>query len=170
MNKLLASILVLFVLIVFSTATTYAQNHVGLSCSACHLTHNAIGGVLTGVAGNANLCISCHNPTGTASNLSFDNSDKAIPGTGGTSHAWDVLAINSIYETNTTTDPEMLLRLPDGNIICSTCHNQHNSAPASPYLRVSNAGDAMCKDCHSARDIGRYIDDNTNNKGSHPVG
>jgi predicted CxxxxCH...CXXCH cytochrome family protein len=28
----------------------------------------------------------------------------------------------------------------------------------------------MCKDCHSARDVGRFTDDIVNNKGSHPIG
>ncbi len=32
----------------------------------------------------------------------------------------------------------------DGNIKCSTCHNQHNTDYGSAYLRVSNEGDAMC--------------------------
>ena len=147
-----------------------AQGHIVYTCSACHIFHNAPGGALTAVDGNANLCISCHNPTGTASGLPLDNSDKAIPGTSGTSHAWGELAINASYETNTPTNPEMMLRLPDGNIICSTCHDQHVGNTIPNYLRISNEGDAMCKDCHSARDVGRYADDNINYKGSHPIG
>lgn len=168
--RLLIHLILLFAIAGFTSSNTCAQDHDILLCSSCHLTHNAAGGTLTGIAGNANLCISCHNPTGMASSLPLDNPDKAIPGTGGTSHAWDVLAINATYETNTTSDPEMVLRLPEGNIICSTCHDQHSGNTIPNYLRVSNAGDAMCKDCHSARDVGRYADDNINNKGSHPVG
>ena len=85
------------------------QGHIVYTCSACHIFHNAPGGALTAIDGNANLCISCHNPTGTASGLPLDNSDKAIPGTGGTSHAWGELAINASYETNTPSNPEMTI-------------------------------------------------------------
>ncbi len=153
-----------------TTLITYSQGHSIFSCSACHIFHNAPGETLTSVNGNGNLCISCHNPSGLASILPFDNSDKAIPGTGGRSHAWGVPAINVAYETNAPSDTEMLLRLPAGNIICSTCHDQHSSNTNPSYLRSLNTGDVLCKNCHSARDIGRYTDDNMNNKGSHPVG
>ncbi|MCK4992524.1 MAG: hypothetical protein KAS29_18630, partial [Bacteroidales bacterium] len=31
-------------------------------------------------------------------------------------------------------------------------------------------GDFMCKDCHSPRNVGRYVDNTSANRGSHPVG
>jgi len=139
------------------------------TCSQCHITHTGAGGGLTNVAGNANLCISCHNPAGAASASPFANTDKAIPGTSGTSHAWDALAVNTLYETNLPSNNEMLLRIPSGQIICSTCHDQHSQANP-PYLRASNASDIMCKDCHSSRNVGTYGTNNSANKGSHPVG
>lgn len=169
-SKLFKVITGLFFLVLFTSYNVKAQGHITYGCNSCHIFHNAPGGSLTSLFGNANLCISCHNPSGLASSLSLDNSDKAIPGIGGTSHAWDVLATNSNYETVNPSDPEMVLRLDGGNIICSTCHDQHNSNTNPSYLRVSNAGDAMCKDCHRSRDVGRYADDNANHKGSHPVG
>ena len=140
------------------------------SCNGCHLTHNSAGGAITAVAGNPNLCMSCHNSAGMASAKPFSNADKAVPGVSGTSHAWDKLAVNATYETNRTTNSEMLKRLPGDFIICSTCHNQHTNAPATPFLRASNAGNAMCKDCHSARNRRTWVVDNVNNRGTHPVG
>ncbi|NOZ34319.1 MAG: hypothetical protein GXO80_03355 [Chlorobi bacterium] len=139
------------------------------TCNACHITHNSQGISLTSVHGNANLCMSCHNPVGIANAKPFSNADKATPGFSGNSHAWDVPAINIQYEVNLTTDPEMLKRVVNDTIICSTCHNQH-SQTYTPFLRADNTGDAMCKNCHAARNTGRYIDDNINNRGSHPVG
>jgi predicted CxxxxCH...CXXCH cytochrome family protein len=96
---------------------------------------------------------------------------KATPGVGGNSHSWDVSATNTTYET-VAPPPTTAMgkRLPDGNIICSTCHNQHSNDVGSPYLRVDNTGDAMCKVCHTARDVGIYTDAPATNKGSHPVG
>ncbi len=137
-------------------------------CNSCHINHTSPGGQLTAVNGNANLCMSCHNPSGTASGKPFENAMKAIPGIIGNSHSWDVTAINSALETNTPSNSEMALRLPGGKIICSTCHNQHLQT-YPPFLRADNTNDALCKDCHSARNVGLYSF-NPSNKGSHPVG
>ncbi|OFX28655.1 MAG: hypothetical protein A2033_06275 [Bacteroidetes bacterium GWA2_31_9] len=152
----------------------YTLNYFGISalphgtCNSCHMTHNSSGGTITGVNGNANLCISCHNSSGVASAKPFSNAMKAIPGISGNSHSWEKPSINSAFETNLTTDSEMILRLVNDTIICSTCHNQH-SQTYSPFLRTDNSADALCKNCHTARDIMRYTDD-INNRGSHPVG
>ncbi|HVN84677.1 MAG TPA: hypothetical protein VMW17_07520 [Candidatus Binatia bacterium] len=60
-----------------------------VNCANCHITHHAAGGAITTVAGNANLCMSCHTIGGSASSLPFADTDEAIPGVGGTSHRWD---------------------------------------------------------------------------------
>ena len=97
-----------------------------VTCASCHLTHNSTGEVLTSLAGNANLCISCHNPVGTASSMPFAIADIADPTGGtGTSHAWDVDAVNITYETNLPANTEMAKRIGSGKIVCSTCHDQH---------------------------------------------
>ncbi|MEN8229891.1 MAG: CxxxxCH/CxxCH domain-containing protein [Bacteroidota bacterium] len=145
-------------------------DHSVYGCNACHITHDALGGTLTNTLGNSNLCLSCHVSTGAASAKPFVNADKAIPGVSGNSHAWDVASENATYETVLTTDPDMVLRIDEGNITCSTCHDQHNSNTNPNYTRISNVGDFMCKDCHSPRDVGRYVDNTTLHKGSHPVG
>jgi predicted CXXCH cytochrome family protein len=61
----------------------------GINCPTCHVTHHAPGGAITKVAGNSNLCISCHSSGGVASALPFADTDEAIPGRSGTSHRWD---------------------------------------------------------------------------------
>ncbi len=153
-----------------STASTLAVSIVTPhgTCNLCHLNHNAVDGQLTAITGNSNLCMSCHNPTGSASSKPFTNAMKAIPGTSGTSHQWDISAVNIPFAANMPTFNSMLLRLPGNSIICSTCHNQHLSAPASPFLREINNNDALCLNCHTARDVQRYAD-NPANKGTHPV-
>lgn len=139
------------------------------NCNACHIFHNAAGGTLTAVNGNPNLCISCHNSGGSASLKPFSNADKAIPGVSGNSHAWGKPSINAARQTNKTTNSEMSLRLPGDSVMCSTCHNQHDQTYGK-FLRVDNTGNAMCKDCHSASNVGRFIDNKPVNRGSHPVG
>lgn len=149
--------------------STYLPPHE--NCDQCHITHGSLGSALTNLSGNANLCLNCHNPVGAALDKPLSNSDKAVPGTAsGTSHAWDVPAFNGTLETNPPTDAEMALRIVDNDIVCSTCHNEHNSSLGTPYLRIDNTGDALCKDCHSARDVGIFTADQANHKGSHPVG
>jgi predicted CXXCH cytochrome family protein len=69
----------------------------GIECSSCHTPHDAPGGAITTVGGNANLCLSCHMVGGLATNFPFADSDQAFPGPGlpagtepsGTSHRWD---------------------------------------------------------------------------------
>ncbi|MFQ5605296.1 MAG: cytochrome c3 family protein [bacterium] len=43
----------------------------GINCSSCHMTHQSADVQLTMVEGNANLCMSCHNPAGLASSKPF---------------------------------------------------------------------------------------------------
>lgn len=136
------------------------------ACYTCHIIHPVSGGQITLVDGNANLCMSCHNPVGSASSMPFTNAMKAVPGVSGTSHAWNAYAINTVHETNLPTSA-MFSKLVNDTVVCSTCHNQHYQT-YTPFLRISNADDAMCKDCHSLRNIMRYSD-NQANKGSHPV-
>ena len=141
----------------------------GNTCSSCHINHTSPGGQLTSIVGNANLCISCHNPAGSASLKPFANADKAVPGVSGNSHSWDINAVNTTYQTNMPTNAGMLSRIVSGQIMCSTCHDQH-AQTFYPYLRADNSGDALCKDCHTARNLGTYISNTTTNRSSHPVG
>ncbi|MFQ5604525.1 MAG: cytochrome c3 family protein [bacterium] len=140
----------------------------GIECGSCHILHQSADVQLTNVAGNANLCMSCHNPAGLASNKPFTNADRANPGVSGTSHAWNATAINNTYGASLPTDAEMLKRVYDGKIVCSTCHNQHDQT-FPPFLRASNFQNALCKDCHAVRNVGSYRT-SPDNKGSHPVG
>jgi predicted CXXCH cytochrome family protein len=140
----------------------------GIDCGSCHVVHQSPGAQLNTLAGNANLCISCHNPAGIASSKPFSNSYRAQPGISGTSHAWDAPAINETFGACLPTNPDILSRVMNDSIVCSTCHDQHDQS-FPPYLRASNYQNALCKDCHAIRDVGIYWND-PNNKGSHPAG
>jgi predicted CxxxxCH...CXXCH cytochrome family protein len=144
---------------------TNITNHSLYNCTSCHITHNAPGSTLTAVAGNALLCQSCHTSTGAASAKPLVNGDKGV-----SSHSWDVLTQNDDKEVLPPLNSSMQLRIVDNKIICSTCHNQHENSVGSPYLRIDNTDDLLCKDCHRKRDKGLYSTDNVNNRGSHPVG
>lgn len=104
-----------------------------VGCTSCHATHKAAGGNLTSIAGNDNLCASCHNLAGgMASRFPVDSMSKANVTSGvGASHSWGVSATNSAAGATPPSAPAMSLRLANGNVMCSTCHNQHLTDPAT---------------------------------------
>lgn len=88
-------------------------------------------------------------------------------------------------DLNQPTTAAMALRVSDGKIMCSTCHDQHSQAatpfdPGAPayggsgtgagrhFQRVANDAAQMCLDCHSARNKGS-LSGQTGNL-THPVG
>ena len=86
-----------------ATANSYgALNY----CSTCHKIHGGVGGTLTTVSGNTNLCLSCHVSGGLATNKAFAASDQAVPAAaslvgstaGGTSHRWDSSAAGRLIK------------------------------------------------------------------------
>ncbi|BDG07395.1 cytochrome c3 family protein [Anaeromyxobacter paludicola] len=101
-----------------------------VGCTSCHVAHDAPGGSLTGVAGNANLCFSCHN-SGIGARLGFPwvPGDQAVPGGGGLSHRWDATAVNPTYGARMPANAEMAKRITanGGAINCSVCHDQHDN-------------------------------------------
>ena len=245
-----------------------------IQCVSCHKLHGAVGGTLTTVQGNSNLCLSCHVSGGLATNKALLTSDQAIPAglvgatVGGTSHRWDsgpqgritkgtpntstgtikssgvytgayaatvelkistagatgiakydwrmttagsttvwttsttavptsatatalgttgvslafsatgTFVLNDIFYLYVRSDlrapvaPAMLNRTESGNMMCSSCHDQHlqANAPFDPaasqtytagttnnrhFQRVANDTGALCGDCHAARNVGK---------------
>lgn len=119
----------------------WSSTSLTINCTTqCHTLHQALGGGLTSSASNVNLCQSCHNPTGDASGLPINNADKAVPDTGGTSHAFDVSTVHPQLDTQDPVESEMLLRVMGGQVVCSTCHNQHKGEqPFGGTSRISPA-------------------------------
>lgn len=106
----------------------WTSANTSVDCSSqCHTLHTAAGGTLTLSATNVNLCQSCHNSSGMASNMPLNNADKANVGYKGTSHAFDVAAVNPAYGAAAPANSEMSKRVMGGNIVCSTCHDQHSA-------------------------------------------
>lgn len=255
----------------------------GIECTTCHTPHAAAGGSITRVAGNSNLCQSCHVAGGRASARALPNVDEALPSPGlpggtpasGNSHRWDsgpaghvkadpantstgriqsggsyagaypttyTITITApgdagaaafswtstlgdagtgvsgssvllhhgltLTFTNGTASPafkpgerwrlhvrtelnmpanaQIAARMPEGKLMCSTCHDQHTQSrqpfdPNAPayggsgtgwtgtgvgrhFQRARNDTNQMCTDCHSVRNV------TSATQGSHPVG
>jgi len=76
-----------------------------VNCATCHITHHAPGGAITNIAGNPNLCMSCHTVGGLAGSTPFADTDEAIPGTSGRSHRWDAGASGWVKKSPADTSP-----------------------------------------------------------------
>ncbi len=109
---------------------------VGDDCTTCHALHNATGAGLINKPSNFTLCASCHDlsPTGGRLGLPWGTADQATPGSGGSHHHWDSLATNATYGAvapdPNSADPDtrqMGIRIKNGYLQCSTCHNQHSN-------------------------------------------
>lgn len=140
-------------------------------CGECHVPHATLGDVLINATDSlvGTLCLSCHTPggwTGMAKVLS--SSQKADPGVSGSSHNWNVPAVNSDRGAQLPTSQVLLDHLTGENkITCATCHDPHANTQ-SPFLRLDNAADALCYDCHAPRKV-RSVRTYTGNHQSHPV-
>lgn len=112
----------------------------------------------------------------TGSNVALDQ---------GVSVKFDVIA-SSVFQVNdrwylfvrpglrAPTNPAMAGRLENGQIMCSTCHDQHvqDNLPFDPaartggtnhFMRIPNDTGQMCVDCHASRNVASAA------AGSHPV-
>lgn len=126
-----------------------------------------------------------------STNVATATTPVAIPGMGvsvafanGTGTSFQLNDVWHLYirsDLRAATNAAMAPRLENGAIMCSTCHDQHLQAntPFDPtavqtytkgaansnrhFQRVANDTNAMCGDCHAARNVGVGA-------GSHPVG
>lgn len=141
-------------------------------CEQCHITHNSLGDILINSTDSlvSTLCLSCHTPGGwVPMTKALSSADKADPGVSGTSHAWDVAAVNTERSTQLPQTQALLDHLTSENkVTCATCHDPHANS-VSPFLRLDNSADAMCLDCHRTRD-NSSVRTYTGSELSHPVG
>lgn len=152
-----------------------------IDCRDCHTLHKAPGLNLVSSWGNWYLCVSCHSPGNLASNYPLSFGDQAIPYNRGHSHRWYAYANNTTYQTLEPLNPNLSVRVKNGKIMCSTCHDQHSQSnapfdPSSPpsgsgrhFQRIPNDLNQMCLDCHRLRNI-TDVTTYTGSKLSHPVG
>ncbi len=115
----------------------------GTQCESCHSLHNALGTALQNKATNFDVCDSCHSSK-TGLGFPWARADQAVPGSGGSQHNWESAAVNSTYQTQAPSNAAMAKRLPNGNLECSTCHDQHLAgatyAPTSVHYGPGTLG------------------------------
>lgn len=104
-----------------------------VSCTSCHIAHNALGSALTTYQSQQNLCASCHSKSTNLGLSTFVDSNQASPDVVGIHHRWDANATNTDHDAvapNATSFPAMASRITNngGKISCSVCHDQHDGA------------------------------------------
>ena len=148
--------------------------HQGLNASAGPVWNHALSkasftqfGAPLKLTGDSVLCMGCHdgvtavsdfNVANPAVRVSPDAANLAIQNLPGANRANDlgtnlsgIHAVSAIYPTARVSMRPVTalgpLRLQDGRVECTTCHDPHSSLHGK-FLRMSNAGSAMCLTCH----------------------
>lgn len=138
-------------------------------CLSCHdgtiavdsvLRRPIAGGPITGsgdharmdTSGGTDSCGSCHNPGGFGSGGVTKRVAKGFLGTDlSNDHPVNMTYDASSADTGlkpATTVATAGLKLYDGKVQCASCHDPHVYKEKA-FLRVSNAGSALCMTCHA---------------------
>lgn len=111
------------------------------------------------------MCIRCHDGTvakdtigGIAqgrSNLASSNRSGrpgfSTAGHGSTDHPVGVPypKTDKGYKPTVVLESKNVVRVPDGRVECTSCHDPHNTAGHKDMLVMSNDGSALCLSCHN---------------------
>lgn len=113
-------------------------------CGKCHTPHSSAGGALTKAEGIANLCITCHNTAGRASDKPFIDSDQSAlgPASGkkGSSHRWDS-GLGGYVEGVPPISPTTTGRIISG-LVGGTTFTFIGTTPRIYQIRIAATGDA----------------------------
>ncbi len=132
-----ASLLLLFAVFTAITGDAPHDDSFSIGCDSCHMGHLSLGDSLTNKTTNALLCQQCHDSS--SDHPMLETFNNTIPGTTGKHHRWAVSAVNTSAGAGIPSSAAMSTRLDSGNIMCSTCHNQHwtnnngDLQPEPPY-------------------------------------
>lgn len=87
-------------------------------------------------------------PAGRITNLGQDlSNDHPISMTYNTAKSPSSTSLTNDFATGFYDPPKNLLPLYEGRVECASCHDPHRS-DTQTFLRVSNAGSALCLSCH----------------------
>jgi predicted CXXCH cytochrome family protein len=138
-------------------ACTARPGGVSMVCMSCHdgtsgravysdPQQRVVGAVDAGKGSKGDECLKCHSE--------MPGSNKPKPELS-MAHKWMIHPVSRAYPAgergylslpdNTKGWPDV--RLFEGRVECPSCHNVHDPTVA-PFLRISNAGSAICVRCH----------------------
>ncbi len=148
-------------------------------CKPCHVPHNATnasGGLLwnhayttstftfydgsTGtMTGESKLCLGCHDGVTGIDNYGGSSNTTTVMSASYANLTLDLqddhpvgVAYPADSDTNFINDETVILtlKLPDGNVECSSCHNPHdNTTGSGKFQRIDNVNSDLCLSCHN---------------------
>jgi len=111
-------------------------------CGRCHTMDGLPGGMLS-VAGQENLCLSCHQGGGIAKDTPIPGADTGL-----------------IHPLGVVADPipgsEVANHLDNGKVRCGSCHDQHTEEHGEPYLHYTIENGNLCGQCHEEAEQWRH--------------
>ncbi len=127
-----------------ATAGTWGK----MDCEKCHDVHQPNNSGRTAILAEDNTdsayCMTCHQPVATTNG----------PKIGDHTHPAGV-AFTSVGTTPSGSDIDddnangVDYAGNSANLVCESCHSVHRKGVASPLLRVTDAGGALCANCHA---------------------
>ena len=147
-----------------ATMTTSPSNPpsgVSLACLSCHDGTIAVDQIINAPGSGNNATGPWHGNTAVASHYQLNSG-----GCGGchTGYIFDTNVVSigtdlsndhpismtypSTDTTNFKATPDAGIKLFNGKVECPSCHDVHNDSGFQPFLRVNNAGSALCLGCH----------------------
>lgn len=110
-------------------------------------------------ASSSKLCLSCHDGTVALDSFGGNTGSSTISGTTelGTDLSNDhpvsftyntALATSDGELEDPATNSTVSGLLFSGNLECASCHDVHNATGFGKFLRINNAGSALCLTCH----------------------
>jgi predicted CxxxxCH...CXXCH cytochrome family protein len=182
MNRsFIVAVLTVTMIVMMSTASYAIIAPHSFYCDNCHGKHLGT----TALPIN-NGCVTCHNSYGEAPRMPFDadamsnsfgtSPDQPVKGSKSTHNWLSNVPIGQPWPEKFMVTEPTNTALNTGNngvslintVACLRCHNSKSNANSTlevnkPFLRISNAGDALCFECHKPRRVTNHT------AGSHPV-
>lgn len=106
------------------------------------------------------LCIRCHDGTVARDTISGVPADRYVnrqnPGIFGTGHGSTDHPVGIPYPRTDrgyrpveSVEATQVVKLPEGRVECTSCHDPHDEAGVEPMLVMSNQRSALCLACHN---------------------
>jgi len=177
MNRsFIVAVLTVTLVVLMSTLSHAVDAPHGFDCANCHGRVLQTTGVKADPSIYSYICTTCHNSAGDAARMPMDagsmsnyfGTTSGEPNKGSkSSHNWTAKTpydprarvVDSVNPLLGTDEYGVVLT---GATVCLRCHLPKTNA-TKPFLRISNANDALCYECHLPRQV------SSQTSGSHPV-
>jgi predicted CXXCH cytochrome family protein len=111
------------------------------TCAACHSAHAAQGTpLLAKAAPQAQVCLACHDGTGSSLNVSTQYADTAVPANDATTRSFyrhDAITAPLAPNTHSSAQVNEFGGISNRHSLCTDCHNSHNATATAPTQTIT---------------------------------